>query len=96
MPLWFSDFASVKSQYFDLPFHGETKEEDKIDHQDRPEYGDVENVEKWHDKRHDGRFRCRDPKLEFRQSSNEGPKFLIRPCGQIHVTIFWKREENTN
>lgn len=64
-----------------LSSHSQGKQDQPVHHQDRPEYGQVEDLEPAAHEADGHRSSRTVPELEFRQSSDEGSEFLVLFCG---------------
>lgn len=71
-----------------LSLHGDAEESDEVHHEDRPEYGDVEQLKEGTDEG-DGRgLGGRVPELELGQTSDERPEFLVLARRQPRLSIY--------
>lgn len=86
----YQDHFIMHIHYLDLSLHCYAKQSDEVHDQNRPKYGDVEELEERAAERDHRGLRGRVPELEFGQPPNERSKFVTLPRGQFHafVTFF--------
>lgn len=73
----------------DLAAHGQDKEDDPVDNQHRPEYGDVEDGEPTADEADGDGAGSGVPELEFGQAADEGAELVVLFGGEAaRVAVF--------
>ena len=66
--------------YLNLSFHGDTEEGDEVHHEDRPEHGNIEELEEGAGEGDSCCLGCGVPELELWKSADEGSELLVAGC----------------
>lgn len=82
-----ADYACKTAVYLDLSLHCDAEQSDEVHDEDRPENGDVEEIEECADTSDDGRFGGRIPELELWQPPDEGPELVALAGGECHPFV---------
>jgi len=89
LELWFAEGerdVSISYHVLDLSFHGDAEECDEVHDENWPEDGYVEEIKEGAGERDHRRLGGRVPELEFWQSPDEWPEFVVLFCGEAgHV-----------
>ena len=63
-----------------MSFHGDTEEGDEVHHEDRPEHGNIEELEEGAGEGDGSCLGCGVPELELWKSADEGSELLVAGC----------------
>lgn len=66
----------------DLPLHGDVEQHQEVQHQDRPEDGDVAHTEECHHQGDDHGFRATCPEFELGKAPGKRPELFSVPRGE--------------